>query len=289
MKKGIIYIILAGVLWGTSGIFVNIISLYGFDALMITALRGLIASLVMGIYIFTANKKLFKANKKELLYFISNGIAMAGTSAFYFASIRAASVSTAVILMYTAPVFVMIYSVSFLGEKLNLKKGISVVLMLIGCALVSGIVGGMKFSTWGITAGLLAGISYSTYNILTKIEMKKGYNAVSATLYSFISMTVVSFIISKPLQIFTLTSEHPLVLIPLIIALGIVTCVLPYLFYTLALKELPVGTASSLAIVEPLAATFFGFVVLGESLSAYSIIGGILILSSVYILSKFSN
>ena len=289
MKKGIIYIILAGVLWGTSGIFVNIISLYGFDALMITALRGLIASLVMGIYIFTANKKLFKANKKELLYFISNGIAMAGTSAFYFASIRAASVSTAVILMYTAPVFVMIYSVSFLGEKLNLKKGISVVLMLIGCALVSGIVGGMKFSTWGITAGLLAGISYSTYNILTKIEMKKGYNAVSATLYSFISMTVVSFIISKHLQIFTLTSEHPLVLIPLIIALGIVTCVLPYLFYTLALKELPVGTASSLAIVEPLAATFFGFVVLGESLSAYSIIGGILILSSVYILSKFSN
>ena len=289
MKKGIFYIILAGVLWGTSGIFVNILSLYGFDALMTTALRGLIASLVMGIYIFAANKKLFKANKKELLYFISNGMAMVGTSAFYFASIRAASVSTAVILMYTAPVFVMIYSVSFLGEKLNLKKGISVVLMLIGCALVSGIVGGMKFSTWGITAGLLAGISYSTYNILTKIEMKKGYNAVSATLYSFISMTVVSFIISKPLQIFTLTSEHPLVLIPLIIALGIVTCVLPYLFYTLALKELPVGTASSLAIVEPLAATFFSFAVLGESLSIYSVAGGILILSSVYILSKFSN
>jgi len=70
-------------------------------------------------------------------------------------------------LMYTAPIFVMTYSVIFLGEKLTLKKFISLVFVVVGCAFISGIFGGVKFSLWGVISGLLAGITYSAYNIIS--------------------------------------------------------------------------------------------------------------------------
>ena len=79
---------------------------------------------------------------------------------------------------------------------------------------------------------------------------------------------------------------EPWLTIPLILALGIVTFVLPYLLYTLALKELPAGTASALGIVEPMAATVFSVVIFREALSVYSVVGIVLILLAVFLLGK---
>ena len=70
-----------------------------------------------------------KIKIKELLLFAIGGVAIYGTAAFYFSAIEASSASTAVVLMYTAPVIVMVFSVAFLGERFNVAKLISVVLV----------------------------------------------------------------------------------------------------------------------------------------------------------------
>ena len=98
-------------------------------------------------------------------------------------------------------------------------------------------------------------------------------------------MTIISFFVTPPSGIVSIAAANP-VSIPIMIGCGICTCILPYFLYTLALKVLDAGTASSLAIVEPMAATVYSVALLGEKLSIYSAAGIVLILGAVFMLSK---
>ena len=287
MKKlSFIYIILAGITWGTSGIFVNFLSPYGFTSIQLTAVRATVSLISIGIFILIRERNALKATPKELLLFLGSGVTLFGTSTCYYISMQATSISTAVVLMYTAPVIVMIYSVAFLGEKLTKLKMLAVFFMIIGCGFVSGIIGGLKFDLVGILIGMLSGISYSAYNILTKIQMEKGIKSVTASFYNFLITSVISLIIANPVKLGANAAAHPMVTIPLMIALGVVTYVIPYVLYTNAMKYLPAGTASALGIVEPMAATVFSIVIFHEKLSLPSAVGIILILSAVLMLSS---
>lgn len=286
IKRAYFYIIAAGIFWGTSGLFVAALSPYGFSSLQMTAMRGVVSAVCMSLYCFFSDKKLFKASPFETFLFILSGLSMFGTASCYYISMQESSVSTAVVLMYTAPIIVMIYSVLFLGEKLTKLKLCAVLLMLLGCALVSGIIGGFKFSVWGIAAGFMSGISYSSYNILTKIQMRKGARPQSATLYCFIFMAILAVAFCNPAELVTLAAKAPAPIIPLMIGIGVVTTVLPYLLYTFAMRELPAGTASSLGIVEPMSATIFSITLLGEKPDIFSIVGIVLIIGAVFILGK---
>lgn len=286
MKKAFLLIVLAGVLWGTSGIFVHYLAPYGFSSLQMTAMRGVVSAIAMSIYVYIKDKTMFHTSWNHFILFALSGIAMYGTASAYYASMQLTSISTAVVLMYTAPIFVMAYSVAFLGEKLTRLKTVSVACMLIGCCLVSGIIGGLRFHFMGLLLGFLAGISYSAYNIFTKIQMKKLCHPVSATLYCLITMAIVAFAFAKPMEMISLTKQNPVQILPLMIGVGICTCVLPYFLYTLALKELPVGTAAALGIIEPMAATIFSVVLFQEKLTALSGVGIVLILGAVLLLSR---
>ena len=158
--------------------------------------------------------------------------------------------------------------------------------MLAGCALVSGIIGGISFDILGIVLGILAGVSYATYNVVTKVALKKGINAVTATVYSFLVMAIVAISASKPHVIVEKAIDNPWPIIPLLIGLGIVTFVIPYFLYTLAMRDLPAGTASALGIVEPMAATVFSVIFLDEKLGWLPAIGIVLILAAVFALGK---
>ena len=78
----------------------------------------------------------------------------------------------------------------------------------------------------------------------------------------------------------------PNITLPLIIGMGLLTCISPYFLYTLALKKIPAGTATSLGIIEPMAATLFSVMLFSEPLSKASLCGIVLILGAVFMLSK---
>ena len=284
--KAFVYIILTGVLWGTSSIFFNVLTPLGFSPLQMTAMRGGVAAVVMSVYVFIRDRALFKISLKELVLFALSGFAVFGTASSYFTAIEASSVSAAVVLMYTAPVFVLGFSVAFLGEKLNFKKLMAVAAMLAGCVFVSGIMGNMNFSVKGFFIGLLSGVCYSAYNIITKIEMMNKSNSTSASMYCFIFMGATAILFSNPVQMVSVAAKNPALSIPLMIGIGVFTCVLPYFLYTKALKDMPVGTATALGIIEPMAATVFSVVIFGERIGALSLSGIILILAAVFVLGK---
>ncbi len=285
-KRAFLYIIIAGLLWGTSGLFVHFLAPFGFSTLQMTAMRGMVSAVCMSVYTLLYNKQLFRVNFKELRLFACSGIAMFGTAACYYIAMQASSVSTAVILMYTAPVMVMAYSVAFMGERFTKKKYAAIVCMLIGCCLVSGVIGGLKFSILGIVMGLMSGVCYSAYNIFTKYQMCRQCHPITANLYCLITMCIVALLFANPGEMAGLTVQNPAAIVPLMLGIGICTCVLPYFLYTLALKVLPAGTTSALGIVEPMAATVYSVILLGEPLGISSVLGIILILGAVPLLSR---
>lgn len=287
-KSAYIYIVLAGILWGSSGIFVHFLAPYGYNSLQMASVRGFVGAVSLAVYVLIWNKKLFRFTWRELLLSFASGVSMYVAAASYYAAMQASSVSTAVILMYTSPILVMLYSVLFFGERLTKGKLVAVIGMIIGCALVSGVVGGMKFSIGGILLGILSSIAYSSYNIFTKVQMQRQCNPVTASMYSFIFMFLSSVVVSRPWQVVSLAAENP-VSIWLLLGCGVCTCALPYFLYTLAMQYLPAGTACALGIMEPLAATVFSVVFLKEQLTIPSLCGIIIIVGAVFLLSRIKE
>ena len=288
-KTAFLYIIAAGILWGTSGIFVKFLTPYGFSSIDLTALRGIISFVFFLIYAAIRDKSAFKVTPRQLLYFLGIGFSMFGTAGFYFLSMQATSISTAVVLMYTAPVYVTVFSALFLGEKFSTPKITALIMMFVGCALVSGIVGGIKFDTLGIIFGIISGISFASYNVLTKICMQKSFSPISTNLYGSAFMMMIALCFSSPSRIYSVTAQNPTLLLPTLLTLGVVTFVLPYLFYALGMKDLHAGTASILSTVEPLSACIFGIVLFEEKLDVFSDTGIALILVAIVLLGFANN
>lgn len=281
-----VFIILAGIGWGTSPIFVHYLSPYGFTSQQMTAVRGTISFLCMLAYVLISNRSLFKIKFKDLLLCAVVGATLFGSAFCYYTAMQLTSASTAVVLMYTAPIYVMLFSVLFLGEKFSKGKLVALILMLIGCCLVSGIITGLKFNIGGILVGILTSFVYAAYNILTKVSMQRKLNAITVTLYSFMFMCIIALSVSKPFALIGNIASAPIPTIPLCVGLAVATFVMPFFLFTWSMKYLSAGIASALSVVEPMAATIFSAVLFLEIPDVPSIIGIVLILGAVYLLGR---
>lgn len=285
-KRAILFIVIAGIMWGTSGLFSHTFSQYGYTALQKTAVRGTVALICMLAFVLLRQRRALRISPRSIPLYAAIGACLFGAAACYYAAMELSSVATAVVLMYTSPIYVLIFSVIFFGEKLTPIKIVGVVGMLIGCCFVSGIFGGFEGSFLGILLGLLAGVTYGGYSILAKIAMRRGGEPMSTTLYGFAGMAILALCTCKPAAIIPNMMQNPALLIPLSIGLGVITYVIPFFLYTIGLRDLPAGTASALGIVEPMAATLFGVFLLEEAVTTFSVIGIVLILGCVLLLSR---
>ena len=116
--------------------------------------------------------------------------------------------------------------------------------------------------------------------------MNRKCNPLSASVYCYLFMAIIAVLIIDTGEIFEIASHNPVFSYPLMIGIGIFTVTLPYFLYTLGLKHIPVGTAASLGIIEPLTATIFGVMLGTDTLYFSSYCGIILILFSVMLLSR---
>lgn len=131
-KKSYFYIITAATLWGLIGLFFNHLSSLGFESMEIVALRVFSAAIVLLIYILFKDKSLLEFKIKDIGYFISTGVfSLFFFNLCYFTSIKLTSLSIAAILLYTAPIFVMIMSVILFNEKITFTKIISIIFTFI--------------------------------------------------------------------------------------------------------------------------------------------------------------
>ena len=287
---GIALIILAACFWGSMGIFVRKLGGYGFSSIQIVSIRVTIAALIFCIVLLIKDKKGFRISPRDIPLFVGLGW---GSILFftvcYFSAIAIMSLSTAAILLYTSPIWIMLMSMLIFHEKMNKGKLVALILAFTGCVLVSGI-SGDGITVTGLLLGLGSGIGYGLYSILGTIALRR-YTPYTVTTYTFVIAAIGSWMICRPAEMITKikTAETLPGLLLLCMLTAIVTAVIPFLSYTLGLRTVEAGRAGILATVEPLVATVIGLLCFSEPLTVLSAAGIVLILAAVVILNLKEN
>jgi drug/metabolite transporter (DMT)-like permease len=177
-------IITASVLWGTAGIFAKMIS--GMSAQSIIFYRVALAFAVLFLFfILSGNLSRLRLSDKRS-YLVLFSVLQVITMLAFFESIISGSVPVAVLLLYTAPVYVTIFSPLLLKERSTGKGWIALLLSIAGVILIvdPGNIGFSVRST-GILAGILSGISYA-FQIMTSRHISKSYSGYSQAFWSFL-------------------------------------------------------------------------------------------------------
>ena len=281
-KIGTGLIILAACFWGSMGIFVRRLGDYGFASIQIVSVRVTIAALIFCIVLLIKDKSGFRISPKDIPLFLGLGL---GSILFftvcYFSAIAVMSLSTAAILLYTSPIWIMLMSMLFFHEKMNSRKLWALVLAFTGCVLVSGISGG-GMTLAGLLLGLGSGIGYGLYSILGTIALRR-YSPYTVTTYTFLIAAIGSWMICQPTDMISKfrTADRLPGLLLFCILTAVVTAVIPFLSYTLGLRSVEAGRAGILATIEPLVATVIGMICFSEPLTVLSGAGVVLILAAV--------
>ena len=284
---GPLLILLAGCFWGSMGIFVRRLGTFGFSSVQIVCIRVTLAALFFSVLLLAKDRRGFRIALRDLPLFLGLGF---GSILFftvcYFTAITMMPLSTAAILLYTSPIWIMLMSVLFFREKLNAVKLLALGLAFAGCVLVSGI-SGEGITLAGLLVGLGSGIGYGLYSILGTVALRK-YSPYTVTAYTFLFAAAGSWAVCGPRDMVAKFTAAPDLLSLLLFCCltALVTAVIPFLAYTLGLRSVEASRAGILATVEPLVATIIGILVFSEPLTWLSGLGILLILSAVILLNR---
>lgn len=293
MKKnselvGVIFVLIAGVLWGTTGIYVRWFTKLGLSSLQITVFKMFIAAAVLVLWCLMFDREALKINKKDVWVFFCSGlISMDFFTVCYFSTIQNADLSIAATLLYAAPIIVLILSVILFKEKFTAKKAIACVLAFLGCFLVSGLVGsGRGIPGKALLTGILSAIGYALYSIFGEIAIRKGYKSLTITTYTFMIAAIGSLVLLRPAQIADAAAKTTMpMFVLMLIAISINVSLLPYIFYTNGLSRIAPSKASIIASIEPVTATVVGALIFKEYPDLYGILGIIFVLGAIILLN----
>lgn len=290
--KSIIFVLLAGCMWGCMGLLVRPLNNIGLQTMDIVALRSFVTTVLtlIGLPLLcklnkTSAKQDIRIKLKDIWVFIGTGIVSVVFFNFcYFNTILYTSLSVAAIMLYTAPIFVMLISVPVFKNSLNKQKIIALMLAFAGCGVVTGaFTGDFVLDKTGLLFGFGAGLGYALYSIFGKLAADRGYSSVTITLYTFVfaSIGVLPFIDIK--NMVDACIENDMVFYSL--GLIILTTFLPYIFYTAGLSKMEPGKAAIIACIEPVMATIVGIVAFEEKINFITLAGVAMVIGAIVLIN----
>lgn len=286
--KGVVFILIAGLLWGTIGVFVRSLNELGLEAMQVVFIRALITAAVLLAGVLIYDRRLLKIKLRDLWCFIGTAIlSILFFYYFYFVTIEKASLAVAAVLLYTAPIFVMLMSLVLFKEKLTGKKIAACIMAFAGCVLVAGVLngGGDSLSPVALVTGLLSGIGYALYSIFSRFALNKGYSSVTITVYTFLIACVCMLPFADYAAIGAALSADAKTTVLASMGLAIFVTVIPYLLYTAGLTTVASSKASIMASVEPVMACFVSVFVFREGMSVSGAAGILLVIGAIVMLN----
>lgn len=282
---GGVCVVLAGLFWGSIGVFVRKLTGMGLSSMQVVALRSLFSAILLGIITLLVKPSAFRIRLRDLWMFLGTGIvSMVVFNWCYFTCIQRTTLPIACILMYTSPVFATLLAAALFHEKLTSRKLIALLAAFLGCFLVTGAwEGAGSLTASGILIGLCSGFFYALYSIFSHFALKR-YSPLTITLYSFIFSALGAQPLSAPGKLVALFAGNSTLFL-YGFGVSVVCCVIPYMLFTLGLSRLEVGRANVLVTVEILSVLFFSLAVFHEQCRWYNIAGVLLVIAALCFLS----
>jgi len=208
-------------------------------------------------------------------------LGVAASNYLYYLAIQRTNVATAIILQYTAPVWVLLYTVARGLQKPTLQRVLAVALAVTGIALVIGIFGaGFRLDTVGVIAALLAAFSFAFYNIGGHRILAR-YDRWTVLLYAIFSAALFWIVINPPWKLAAAHYSSGQWLFLLLFSL--VSVLAPFSCYFAGLQHLEPTRAIVVSCLEPVFSIVIAAAVLGEVLRPLQTAGIVLVLVAIVV------
>lgn len=253
------------------------------DPLILAQARATISFLLLAPLLFILRRKQLRPfSMPDVFRCMLIGIlGLAASNFFYYYAIEKTTVATAIIVQYTAPIWVLLYMVVRRLQTASKRKALSVAFALVGCALTIGLiklvafapfveVAPLKVNAAGVGAALLAAFSFSFYSIYGQIQVRR-YDRWYVVLFAMLGAATLWLIVNPPWRIVAAHYSKEQWLFLLVFAF--VSMLLPLSLYFAGLQYLDATRAVITSCLEPVFAILFAAAFVGEKVGLMQIIG----------------
>ncbi|GAJ83435.1 hypothetical protein NBRGN_063_00390 [Nocardia brasiliensis NBRC 14402] len=272
-RSGLVYLVGAGMLWGTGGLLGTLLGrATGLSPVAVATCRLAVGGLLL-VALLAATRRPWPRNAQAWRRIGAVAVLAAAFQACYFGAVAASSVSVATLLTIgTSPVVVALLEQLTGGRRLDRRRAGTICLALTGLALLIGVPSDDVDATGLLAGAALAVAAATAFSTVTVINTRPvpGLDAMTTTGLGFTA----GALLLAPVAVTTgLTFHLSVASLALVLTLGLVPTAIAYTLYFRGLPAAGSGTAAVLALLEPLTGSVLAALLLGERLTPTALAG----------------
>ncbi|GAC1430122.1 MAG: DMT family transporter [Terriglobales bacterium] len=221
--------------------------------------------------------------KPDLVRMLLLGVlGVAASNYFYYLAIQRTNVATAIVLQYTAPIWVLLYMVLRGLQRATVARVRAVALALTGIAMVSGIFssGGLRLNPVGVVAALVAALSFAFYNVAGH-EVLARYDHWIVLLYTTLFAATFWLIVNPPWKI--IAAHYSMAQWTFLVVFSMLSVLAPFSFYFAGLQHLEPTRAIVVSCLEPVFSILIAAMALGELMRGTQVVGVLMVLAAIVV------
>jgi drug/metabolite transporter (DMT)-like permease len=283
----------AATLWAVNGVISKvIIESGGIAAQRLTEVRTTAAFLLLAAALGVARPASLRLRRGELPMLLVFGVlGLAFVQWFYFEAISRLDIGVALLIQYIAPVLVALWARFAYHEAVRRRIWAALALSILGITLLVELWNGLTLDGLGVAAALGSAATFAVY-ILSAERAVARRDPVSLVCYGFLLASVfwavlqpwTSFPVELVDESVSLLGRLDDLSLPVWLLMGwmvVLGTMVPFALLAASLRHIPASRAAITAMFEPVAATVFAYAWLGESLTAFQLIGALVVLAAI--------
>jgi drug/metabolite transporter (DMT)-like permease len=293
-RLGYVMVATAATLFAVNGSVSKVALSSGLTSLQLVQIRNTCAAIMFLAFLLVVAPSRLRVGRRELVFLIAFGlVGIALVQWLYFVAIDNLPVGVALLIEFTAPLFVALFARFVYKEHVRRRIWVSVALCLTGLALVVELWSGVAFSTVGVTAALGGALALSAYLLMAERE-RQHRDAASLSFYGFL-VAALLWAAVQPLWDFPWNvlgddvslqgnlSEYSAPVWALVAFIVVVGTMITFSLLSGSLKHISATRASIVATLEPVVATIVAWAWLGETFGPTQLIGGAVVIAGILV------
>ncbi len=293
--RGYFYIAGAALSWGVSAtlgraaftghLLPGGASLAAIDPLILSQSRATLSlAVLLPILLVRRGPAALKVPGRDLAKLVVLGVlGVAASNYLYYVAIQRTNVATAIILQYTAPVWVLLYTAVRGAQRPSSRRISAVALAVVGCSLAVGLVGsgGFRMDPLGVSAALLAAFSFAFYNVGGHSVLAR-YDRWKVLMWVLVGTAGFWMAVNPPWKV--MAAHFGGAQWAFMAVFSLVSVLLPFSCYFAGLQHLEPTRAIVASCLEPVFSIVIAAVVLGELLRPVQTVGIALVLIAIVLI-----
>jgi len=293
-RLGYIMVATAATLFAVNGSVSKVVLGSGLSSLELAQIRNTSAAILFLAFLLVVAPGRLRVGRRELVFLIAFGlVGIALVQWLYFVAIENLPVGIALLIEFTAPLFVALFARFVYREHVRRRIWVAVGMCLTGLALVVELWAGVELSTVGITAAFGGALSLTAYLLMAERE-RRHRDAASLSFYGFLFAALL-WAVLQPLWEFPWgvlgdevslqgnLSEHTAPVWALVAFIVVIGTMVTFSLLTGSLRHISATRASIVATLEPVVATVVAWAWLGETFGTTQLVGGAVVIAGILV------